>query len=98
MRTVSRVCLISALTLVLSQLAVSAGAEPTVVRPGQAGARPAAQDGAPVRATEKESLAAITRGKQLESVLGAEVRTRAEEGMGRIIDLLADQSGQVQAA
>jgi PRC-barrel domain len=99
MQTVSRVCLISALTLMLSQLAVSAGAEPAVVRPGAAGALlPAAEDGPPVRATEKESLATIAKGKQFESVLGVEVRTRDEEGMGRIIDLLADRSGQVQAA
>jgi PRC-barrel domain len=99
MRVVSRVCLISALTLVLSQLAVSAGAEPTVVRPGQAGARLAgAEEGPPVRGAEKESLTTIAKGKQFESVLGVEVRTRIEEGMGRIIDLLADRSGEVQAA
>jgi hypothetical protein len=35
---------------------------------------------------------------RLESVLGKEVRTRVEEDGGRIIDLLADQSGQVVAA
>ena len=99
MRIVSRVCLISALTLVLSQLAVSAGAEPTVVRPGQAGARLAgAEEGPPVRGAEKESVATIAKGKQFEGVLGVEVRTRIQEGMGRIIDLLADRSGEVQAA
>jgi hypothetical protein len=99
MRIVSRVCLISALTLVLSQLAVSAGAEPTVVRPGQTGARLAgAEEGPPVRGAEKESVATIAKGKQFESVLGVEVRTRIQEGMGRIIDLLADGSGEVQAA
>ena len=34
----------------------------------------------------------------LESVLGREVRTRVEEDVGRIVDLLADREGQVQAA
>src|SRR4029078_5868008 len=36
--------------------------------------------------------------RDLESVLGRDVRTRVEEDMGSIIDLLADRSGQVQAA
>jgi len=36
--------------------------------------------------------------RDLESVLGRDVRTRVEEDMGRIIDLLADRNGQVQAA
>lgn len=36
--------------------------------------------------------------KRLESVLGREVRTRVEEDGGRIIDLLADRNGRVQAA
>lgn len=36
--------------------------------------------------------------KRLESVLGREVRTRVEDDGGRIIDLLADRNGRVQAA
>ena len=36
-------------------------------------------------------------GQELESVLGREVRTR-DEDMGRIVDLLADRSGNVKAA
>ena len=39
-----------------------------------------------------------TRRHSLESVLGREVRTRVEEDVGRIIDLLADRYGRVQAA
>jgi predicted O-methyltransferase YrrM len=39
-----------------------------------------------------------TRRHSLESVLGREVRTRVEEDVGRIIDLLADRYGHVQAA
>jgi hypothetical protein len=35
---------------------------------------------------------------ELASVLGREVRTRVEEDVGRIIDLLADRDGRVQAA
>jgi hypothetical protein len=40
----------------------------------------------------------IMQGKTLASMLGREVRTRVEEDVGRIIDLLADRNGQVQAA
>lgn len=35
---------------------------------------------------------------QLESLLGREVRTRAENDAGRIIDLLTDREGKLQAA
>jgi PRC-barrel domain len=35
---------------------------------------------------------------QLESLLGREVRTRAESDAGRIIDLLTDREGKLQAA
>lgn len=38
------------------------------------------------------------RPHRLESILGREVRTRVEEDVGRIVDLLADRHGRVQAA
>jgi hypothetical protein len=47
---------------------------------------------------ESEPPTASVRGHSLESVLGREVRTRVEEDVGRIIDLLADRYGRVQAA
>ena len=45
-----------------------------------------------------DSLTPATRHRPLESVLGKEVRTRVEEDVGRIVDLLADRQGRVQAA
>jgi hypothetical protein len=45
-----------------------------------------------------ENLASATRQHHLDSVLGREVRTRVEEDVGRIVDLLADREGRVQAA
>jgi len=45
-----------------------------------------------------ESPTSATRRNQLESVLGREVRTRVEEDVGRVVDLLADRQGRVQAA
>ena len=41
---------------------------------------------------------AVVRHRQLESVLGKAVRTRVEEDVGRVIDLLADRQGRLQAA
>jgi hypothetical protein len=82
----------------LTQLALSAGAEPTVL-PTQQGAHfTGDKDGSYPRGADKEiPLAASTR-EQLESVMGVEVQTLVEENVGRIIDLLADRSGKVQAA
>jgi hypothetical protein len=48
--------------------------------------------------TAEVEAQAATRRHSLESVLGREVRTRVEEDVGRIIDLLADRYGHVQAA
>ncbi len=36
--------------------------------------------------------------QELTSVLGRDVQTRAEKDLGRIVDVLADSSGKVQAA
>jgi hypothetical protein len=47
---------------------------------------------------EAESLTPVFKRSQLESVLGREVRTRVEQDAGRVIDLLADRHGRVQAA
>jgi hypothetical protein len=43
-------------------------------------------------------LASATRHRQLESVLGRDVRTRLDGDAGRIVDLLADRNGRIQAA
>ena len=48
--------------------------------------------------TAEVEAQSATRRHSLESVLGREVRTRVEEDVGRIIDLLADRYGRVQAA
>jgi hypothetical protein len=48
--------------------------------------------------TESPSPNPVARRGQLESVLGRDVRTRVEEDVGRIVDLLADRNGRLQAA
>jgi hypothetical protein len=60
-------------------------------RPPQADQPTATPDTAPPSVTVLES-------KQTQSVLGKEVRSSANENMGRIIDVIVDRSGQVRAA
>jgi hypothetical protein len=83
MRTSRRIYLIPALTMILLGHAISPGA-------GQTRGDPAVQ--------AADTLTPVPKNNQLESVLGKEVRTRVEEDVGRIIDLLADRNGRVQAA
>ena len=45
-----------------------------------------------------QSLTSVFPYNQLDSVLGREVRTRVEEDVGRIVDILADRQARVQAA
>jgi PRC-barrel domain len=43
-------------------------------------------------------LTSVLSQSRLDSVLGREVRTRVEEDVGRIVDILADRQSRVQAA
>ena len=93
MNVLSRVVLTSALTI--SCLAISRSP------PGPAGRRRLRSAGAPAVAIPYDRPADgpwAAKRRELESVLGREVRTLVEEGVGRIIDLLADRNGQVRAA
>src|SRR4026207_2219908 len=96
MRPFKRVCLAGALTLVSVQLlALSAqsqsGTKPSLLEPIVEDPR-----AAPYIAGQRPEIAA--EAGQLRSVLGIQVRTKTEEAMGRIIDLLADGDGKVLAA
>ena len=97
MKTSSSVYLISALTIiVLSQPAISPAAAQSNSTSDESSVRSAgAQDGPRVRVNVPE---VVVQGKELESILGREVRTRMQGDVGRIIDLLANRDGQVQAA
>jgi hypothetical protein len=52
----------------------------------------ASQDSAPV------PLVTVLGSKQADGILGKEVRSSADENMGRIVDVIVDRSGQVRAA
>jgi hypothetical protein len=45
-----------------------------------------------------QGLASVVNDNRLASVLGQEVRTRVEEDVGRIVDILADRQSRVEAA
>ena len=56
-----------------------------------------AQDAVRVR-SDSNASGMFDQTRNLESILGREVRTRAEGDSGRIIDLLTDRNGNLQAA
>ena len=56
-----------------------------------------AQDAVRARA-DSDASGTFDQRRDLESILGREVRTRAEGDSGRIIDLLTDRNGNLQAA
>jgi len=51
----------------------------------------------PVKVPEKPA-AIVIDSKEVAGVLGKDVRSAANENMGRIVDVIVDQSGQVRAA
>jgi hypothetical protein len=52
----------------------------------------------PVVTVPERPAAVVFDSREASSVLGREVRSAADENMGRIVDVLVDQSGQVRAA
>ena len=52
----------------------------------------ASQEAAPV------PLVTVLGSRQAEGILGKEVRSSADENMGRIVDVIVDRTGQVRAA
>lgn len=82
MRASGRAHLALAMTLLL--------AGPVATLPGAAQSERTSQAG--------DSVTPVLKRNELESVLGRDVRTRVEEDMGRIVDLLADRNGRIQAA
>jgi hypothetical protein len=52
----------------------------------------------PSEADAAQGLTSVISQNRLDSVLGREVRTRVEEDVGRIVDVLADRQSRVQAA
>jgi len=85
MRTVRQLFVLPVMALVLAQLAAPGSAQVP------AGSGSADGDVVP-------GLTSVISQSRLDSVLGRDVRTRVEEDVGRVVDILADRQGRVQAA
>jgi hypothetical protein len=84
MRTLRQRFVLPAVVVVLAQI-TAAGLAQTPAGSGAADA-----DAMPLTSVLSQS--------RLDSVLGKDVRTRVEEDVGRVVDILADRQGRVQAA
>ena len=96
MRPFKRIRLAAALTLVSLQLLASSAQSQDGTKPGPRERVVEDARAAPYIADQRPEIA--DEASQPRSVLGIQVRTKTEEAMGRIIDLLADRDGKVVAA
>jgi hypothetical protein len=76
----------------LSAPALYAGGERDAQQVRSAGPSDTGETGA------DETLKTVLPHQGVQSVLGKEVRSSADEDMGRVVDVLVDQAGQVRAA
>jgi hypothetical protein len=56
------------------------------------------QGGAPANVPLREPTVTVIDNHEVQGILGREVRSSADENMGRIVDVIVDQAGQVKAA
>ena len=98
MHGLPRPALAAAAVLALTVAATAAFAENEADKAGPPAANstppPAANPPAPPAAPE---MTVLTK-HEVEGILGREVRSAADEDMGRIVDVLVDRAGQVRAA
>jgi len=96
MRPFKLVCLAGALTLVSFQLLAPSAQSQDGTKPGPREPIVEETRAASYIADQRPEIA--DEASQPRSVLGIQVRTKTEEAVGRIIDLLADRDGKVVAA
>jgi len=66
---------------------------------GLAGSAPADETvGIRATATPANPTVTVVQPRQVQTVLGREVRSSANENMGRVVDIIVDRAGQVRAA
>ena len=98
----SPLILCAAMATIALGLSSARGEDPLVQPPGQQQApAPTTQGSAPTTQTPevpKPAAVTILGSRQAQSVLGKEVRSAANEDMGRIVDVVVDNAGQVRAA
>ena len=92
-----RVLFCAPLTAMVTFAAVGAfGLPPSAAQP--ASRKALTEESAPAETIPTPKTEAPAETRRLGSVLGIEVRTTREQNVGRIVDLLASRSGQVEAA
>jgi hypothetical protein len=71
----------------------------SIAQPGTDPDSPAARAASDLSPAPDDKAAPwVGKSRDLESVLGREIHTSVEDGVGRIVDLLADRRGRVEAA
>jgi hypothetical protein len=91
----------TALAAVLALALLTAAAGVTLAEDAAAPAATApADNNPPANPAPPSEPAAVTilNNHEVEGILGREVRSAADENMGRVVDVLVDRSGQVRAA
>jgi hypothetical protein len=96
MRPFKRVCLAGTLTLLSVQLVALSAQSQNSTKPSPHEPIVEGTLAAPYIAGQRPEIA--DEAGQVRSLLGIHVRTKTEEAMGRIIDLLSDRDGKVAAA
>jgi hypothetical protein len=96
MRAHNRVAAVMALLAFCAAVAYSA-AETNRVAQAQAETPPEDSGKVPV-APPREPTMTVLDHHDVQGVLGKEVRSATDENMGRIVDIIVDQTGQVRAA
>ena len=92
-----RILFCAPLTAMVTFAAVGAfGLPPSAAQP--ASRKALTEESAPAETIPTPKTEAPAEARRLGSVLGIEVRTTREQNVGRIVDLLASRSGQVEAA
>ena len=92
-----RILFCAPLTAMVTFAAVGAfGLPPSAAQP--ASRKALTEESAPAETIPTPKTEAPAEARRLGSVLGIEVRTTREQNVGRIVDLLASPSGQVEAA
>lgn len=93
MSTLCRVCLAATLTV------VACGLLPGIPAIAQSPPhKTLTEDSAPASANPSPGNQLTVEAKKLDSVLGIGVRSGSEQNVGRIVDLLADREGRIEAA
>lgn len=90
-------CATAAMTLIAFSAAVFSAAQDIPAAQPQTEQPPDVSGKAPA-GSSREPTVTVLDNREVQGVLGKEVRSAADENMGRIVDVIVDRTGQVRAA